>query len=234
MNTYTGLGRVVSVHRVDNRRRRETGTMAVTLGAITILLASIIRVDSAGLPLIAVLFPFAAGLLAIGASQLIPALRGGDDGEFTVHVGGLVHTQRSRTHRWRWGQITFIRVRRPRTLGSYTWWSRTPTRTVHGTIHLRHGRPVRFDTTTDEVETLIAAVKAQCDPAPPRTLPERTRPLLLTVAAVATFALLPFAFPPVNAIKNPTTLILLIWIVLGCVSTAVIGILRTLRNLWRG
>lgn len=129
----------------------------------------------------------AAVSFTAGAQFLFHMLRGGPEERFVVEQDGLSYTNRSGTRRWRWEELAYVRERRPRFPGPGGEFLGTQ---VRGVIRTRAGDALPFTGLTTDHDTLIAAVRAHCDPAPPATVRERARWLGLTAAALGGIGLL--------------------------------------------
>jgi hypothetical protein len=227
----------VSTHRVDNARRRTIAVGGLGIGAVALVVA--VAVDRQSVRDIAVVT--AAVLLTAGVRALFLALRGGPAERFEVTQEGLSYTNRSGTRRWRWADLAYIRVHRPRFPGPGAEFFGAQ---VRGAIQPRAGRAVRFTGHTHDLDTLITAVRAHCDPVPPATVRDRARWLGLTAAALGAIGLLvlyaranrrvtDFSGPEVTVVQpglGATGIILVLTGFLLCLIAAVVGAVKAVRR----
>lgn len=237
--THAELGDMVTSHPVDNARRRTIAVLGFGMGVAGLAIIGVLGLGRSTLLDFAVMVT-AVGLTA-GVQSLVLAVRGGPDESFVVHTDGLSYTNRSGTRRWRWAELAYLRVHRPRFPGPGGEFFGSQLR---ATIHPRVGRPVRFTGLTHDHDTLVAAVRAHCDPVPPTAFRERARWLGLTVASLAVIGLLLLYARATRRITDydsgslvvvqpglgATGIILVLTGLFVCLAAAVFGIVKALRR----
>ncbi|PPK63689.1 PH domain-containing protein [Actinokineospora auranticolor] len=225
MLSRTDLGTLVTTHYNDNPGRRRLGVTLTVLSSLGFGIGFTLSINGVYGSVTELVMLFGCAGLATGVRSLVRAVRGGNDERFAVHARGIAYTGRRGTCHWRWEDIAFVRVRRNRVPDPFARYTGSP---LEAEIHLRTGRRVIFDATTDAAESLVAVIQAHCDPAPRRSWRERARWLYLILGALAVMAaLVAFVVPVVDGRAGVVTMV---WAIGACAGVVVYGLLMSLRR----